>query len=651
MSIQILDIVLYSHDGRNRVLTLRTGQVNVITGASKTGKSSLIDIVDYILGASECHVPKGPIRNAVAWFGIRLQLASGQAFVARKCPDPKALSSEDCFVEVGNLVTIPPASGLRQTTNTKGVGALAAGWCGISENIFEPPPGQTRQPLSATVRHALAFCFQPQDEIIRRNQLFHGANDNYVAQSIKDTLPFFLGAVDNEYVRKRDELRRVKDEIRDNERRLNELAALRGDGAGKAAELLAQARDVGLSRAIPNSWDGIIAALRDVAAIPLAKEEDVGTDTPARSEFARLSNEREKLLDDQRRIRDEIDAVRSFEEDERAYSHEANEQRARLATIGIFDGGEAKDACPLCAQKLPVSTSTVLPSDIKSEMRSLSTKLDSLTRAEPKIEKAIADLTSRLQVVQQALAKNRSEMEAVRKASDQLSKVRDEATRRSHILGRISLYLESMPDLPDTKALELKLEALRARYAHLENELSEDRVRERLESIASILGQRMTEWARRLDLEHSKFPLRLDAKKLTVVADTLDGPVPMSGMGSGENWVGYHLIAHLALHQWFVKQSRPVPRFLFLDQPSQVYFPPERIQKGLNLADNDREAVSRMFQLIFDAVGEVAPGLQVVMTEHADIDESWYQQGVIERWRQGLKLVPEDWPYVGTTTS
>ena len=41
----------------------------------------------------------------------------------------------------------------------------------------------------------------------------------------------------------------------------------------------------------------------------------------------------------------------------------------------------------------------------------------------------------------------------------------------------------------------------------------------------------------------------------------------MARMGSGENWVGYHLIAHLALHQWFVQRQRPVPSFLFLDQP------------------------------------------------------------------------------------
>lgn len=149
-----------------------------------------------------------------------------------------------------------------------------------------------------------------------------------------------------------------------------------------------------------------------------------------------------------------------------------------------------------------------------------------------------------------------------------------------------------------------------------------------------------------MELEHSRFPLRLDIKKLTIVADTADGPVPMDRMGSGENWVGYHLIGHLALHEWFTTRGRPVPRFLFLDQPSQVYFPPEKDIDGsiATLEEDDRRAVSRMFRFVLDVVEQLSPGFQVVITEHADINEDWYQGAIIERWRGGAKLVPEEWP-------
>ncbi len=213
-------------------------------------------------------------------------------------------------------------------------------------------------------------------------------------------------------------------------------------------------------------------------------------------------------------------------------------------------------------------------------------------------------------------------------------------------MGRVSLYLESLPDLPDSKALERESQRLQGQCERLKFELNEERVKEHIDSIISILSRQMSDWARLLELEHSASPLRLDLKKLTIVADTDDGPVPMDRMGSGENWVGYHLIGHLALHKWFVDRDRPVPRFLFLDQPSQVYFPPETDITGFisTVTEDDREAVSRIFRFAFDVVNAMTLRFQVVITEHADINEDWYQGAVVERWRQGLKLVPDDWP-------
>jgi uncharacterized coiled-coil protein SlyX len=473
--------------------------------------------------------------------------------------------------------------------------------------------------------------------------LFHGAGDNFYAQALKDTLPYFLGAVDDDYVRKREQLRRVREQLRSCERKLAEIAAVRGDGASKADTLLAQARDAGLSSVTSDSWEATVVSLRTVASTPLANVEATASDG---AEFSRLASERAQLLSEQRRVRDEIEAVRAFENDGRGFSREATEQQARLKTIGIFENSIPGQACPLCSQALNSTVELPTVAEVKGTFASLSSRLDTVVRAGPQIEKAVAELNGKLQATQERVAKNRAEMEAVRTADERLAQTHDDATKKVHILGRISLYLESLPDLPDTRALEQETEDLRAQASALEIELSDERVRERLESVTSILSQRMTNWARDLGLEHSKFPLRLDLKNLTIVADTADGPVPMARMGSGENWVGYHLIAHLALHHWFVERARPVPRFLFLDQPSQVYFPAEKdVDGSMSLvSEDDRLAVSRMFRLVFDAVKEVAPGLQVLITEHADINDVWYQAAVVERWRGGLKLVPEDWP-------
>jgi hypothetical protein len=644
--VQILDIVLYSYDGRQRVLTLKPGKVNIITGASQTGKSALSDIIDYCFGSGDCHVAHGPLRLHVAWYGLRLQIASGQAFVARRCPPPRAQTSEEYFIATGRAVAVPDARDLRQTTNLKGATTTLTSWVGIRDNLHEPPTGQKRAALSATVRHALALCLQQQDEITSKKHLFHGSNDHWFAQALKDTLPYFLGAVDDDHVRKQGELRRLREQLRAVGRRIAEIASLRGDGASKADALLAQARDAGLSNAVTSTWQDAGAALRVVLGTPLAS---VDVKLPDGSEFSRLSAERAELLQTQRRIRADIDAARAFSKDERGFSHEAKEQKARLATIGIFEGSEPGTACPLCAQALPKEHAPPTVTALQSALTELATRMESVARVEPHIENAIGELESRVLAVQHSLTTNRAQMEAVRTANAALSEAHTDSARKAHVLGRISLYLESMPDVPDTRDLEGQAESLRAQCKRLEEELSDERVHEQLASIASRLSEKLTEWARALGLEHSASPMRLDLNKLTLVADTLDGAVPMSRIGSGENGVGFHLIAHLALHQWFVQRSRPVPHFIFFDQPSQVYFPADKdVDGSMGLVpDDDRNRVLQMFRLIFEAVEDVAPGLQVILIEHADLNEDWYRDAIVERWRGGRKLVPEDWKREG----
>lgn len=641
MNIQISDIVLYAHDGRQRVLALRPGEINVITGSSKTGKSALIDIVDYCCGSEECRIPAGIIRTAVAWFAIRLKLDSGYAFIARRTPERKQKTSAACFVKIGDP-NIPSFDAIRQNTNAESVTTLLTQWSGFVENVHEPMVGQTRLPLTANVRHALMLCFQPQDEIIRRDQLFHKVSDSWKAQALQDVFPYLLGAVGDEFVRKREELHRLRDMLRTKERAAAERAALRGAGANRALGLLAQARDAGLTQAQAINWEESIVALRQVTAQPMTAERtNYVSNTP---EFARLSEQRVDLRREETRLLDRIAALRGYDKDEKGFSREATEQKSRLASIGLLDESRPGHHCPLCEQILGDDRRPPTALELRQSLQKISSQLEAVSRGAPRLENEIAKLEQELVGVRERLATNQSEMAAVRATDDAFAEAQDEATKVAHITGRIALYLESVPEQTDGTPGDEQLQRLRQDIQLLEKELGDETIRENVESIVSLLSTDMTAWARRLALEHSNSPLRLNVKKLTIVADTPDGPIPMSRMGSGENWVGYHLIAHLALHTWFVRHQRPVPRFLFLDQPSQVYFPPEKYSNGVEgLPDEDRAALRRMFELIFEVVRNVAPGLQIIITEHADIDEDWYREAVVERWRDGAKLVPEEW--------
>jgi hypothetical protein len=122
-----------------------------------------------------------------------------------------------------------------------------------------------------------------------------------------------------------------------------------------------------------------------------------------------------------------------------------------------------------------------------------------------------------------------------------------------------------------------------------------------------------------------------------------DAPFPLSAIGSAANLIGYHLVTHLALHRFFVERDRPVPRLLMLDQPTQAYFPSEESRSiGQPTDDTDMAAVRTMFQVINEVVESLEGKLQVIVVDHADLQEDWFQQRVRHSWR-GEKLIPESW--------
>ena len=644
--IQIRAIVTYSHDGRHRVVPFETGGVNIISGDSRTGKSAILGIIEYCFCASEIDVPEGKVRRNVAWFGLLLQTSRGQAFIARQLPQGDGKSNEAIFVQTDNEVPIPPATALRQTTNREGLRSLLGSWVGLTDYLHEPPAGQTRVPLAATISHAVTFCLQSQNEIAQRRHLFHGSGDRFVAQAIKDTLPYFLGAVSDDYVAQQQELKRVRAEIRQIERRLAEAAAIRGEGIGRVDTLLAEAKAVGLTVLSDETpWQEKIDALRSIQSTPVpSAAAEVGEDV----EFRRLSAIRSGLVEEQRTLQSTLERARSFEGSSKGYSAEAREHAARLNAATIFEHDAPGHACPLCLQNLPEASQVPSVSDLRAAQDYIGERSGAMDSATPRIATAIQEVETKLAEVRRRIEDNRVMLTAVKRANQRLQLASDIEARRAMVLGRISLYVENIPQMPDVSEQQRRLNELRTQETQLDESVSADTIQSKMESCLSNVNRHLSDYARQIELEYSDSPLRLDARALTIVADTPERPVSMREIGSGENHVGYHIVAHLALHTWFANRARPVPAFLLLDQLSQAHFSPDATpREGVTQEkiDADRMAVKRLFKLIFDVTESLQGKFQVIITDHPDFsDDARFQAAVRERWRDGTKLVPEGWP-------
>ena len=640
---QIARLILYSRTNEVRELNFRTGALNILTGASKTGKSAIIDIVDYVTGRGECNVADGVIRKYVGWYTLLFQLNEGQIFIARRNPEVGDRTSGDIYMDRGSHIETQLASALVKNTTVSTVEKFLGAAIGISENEHRPPT-QTRNSLEANFRHALLFAFQDQNDIDSKQQLFHRQGEDFVGQAIRDTFPYFLGAVDEDRLLKQAQLDQARRQLRQLERQLRDAEALDSSTYPRAQALLDEAKQVGLvdERTIATSYQSTFDILQRIARDTRVRDGVVMGD--GEDFLAGLRAERQGLRSELERVNAAIRSTRTFTTETSGYEREAKEQRARLSAVGLVkSGSHDPDFCPVCESRL--ATPTPLVAQIERSLRSLSDQLEAVEAENPRLQLRLASLLREEASLQERLRDNQQRVSARMRENEILRVQQESFILQARTTGKISQYVETASTADGSSALRGSIEAARTRVAVLERELDPEAIREKLNAFLNIIGRYMTTYSEALELEHRGSQLRLDIRNLTVVADTLDGPVPLYRMGSGENWVGYHVLAHLALHKWFRQKNRPVPGFLIFDQPSQAHYPPERDADGSLdvLADEDQAAVLQLFKMISDAATELAPDLQIVVMDHADLKPDWFARSVAERWRKGEKLVPESW--------
>ena len=635
---QIRELVLYGYNGKVRHLPFALGQVNIITGRSKSGKSVVGDIIDYCLGGDSCNIADGVVRDNVAWYGLLLQFEHERVFVARKNPDKGQQTTGVCYIDIGEKIEAPDNCDFSSNTNVSGIEESLTRRIGISENLNTPPEGQSRLPLAANIRHALYYCFQGQDEIAAKNFLFHHQSDDFITQAIKDTIPYFLGAISEEALTLENERSILKRKLTLEKRKLEENRNLMGGGSERAISLIGEARQAGL---IDASTQIDYKNYREMYSVLQTAMNWSPSMIGSNSGMDRLTFLQSKLQE----IRDEFDEIgisldnaRKFVGETAGYSGEAQHQKMRLESIGLFEQLTFNPGkCPLCSGTLEQPLPSV--EMIKASIVNLDKSIANVTREQPKLRAFISDLEREREKKQEEIKALEAEIDGLYQQESERARLRDINARRGKVVGRISLWVESVENDTESEKQEQVVKRIECRIKEIDDILDRDSVEERKQSALSRIQEDMTKWAKALQLEHSDNPYRLDLNKVTVVVDKPERPVPLKQLGSGSNWVGVHLIAYFALQRFFVNANRPVPRFLFLDQPSQVYFPSELDEKQI-----DWNEVNIMYQFIIDRTIELNGKLQVIVVDHADLKEDSFRQFICENWWPIDKnLVPSDW--------
>ena len=643
---QLVSLGVYSRDGARRDVQFRLGSLNILTGKSKTGKSAILDIAEFCLGRDRVTIPTGVISDQAAWYYLIVQFASERVLICR--PNPAGASTAHAMVRIGGEGLAPPAfAELEVNADTDVVRDTLTERLGIESFTIDSGPSSLRAAFDVTVRQALFYCFQNQGEIASRDVLFHRQVDRDVFATIRETLPYFLGAATPEQAAIQRQLLAARRSLR---RVLNTISSAEGDleqQDGRVAHLIQSAVTLGV---LP-SGSSLGAAQGSVRALLEQVRDHVETEEAAMGE--ELASIRRRLALEDRTVRaqireidNQIELLERFASEQAGAEREARYQEERLRAVDVMLGpadlidGDVT-VCPVCEQRMEHPDETI--SELRHSLELLQSRLASSTGIAARRAAALERLASSRAPLVDALRENLVELDAVAQQESAVANGRERRERIAFLQGRVSQELERGVDVGgDMAQLRADERRYRGQVAHLEDIAEQDSpdvaLREAIDSISEL----MTDYARAMQLEGSEYFVRLDPVQLTVAVQTPGGRVPLERMGSAENWVGYHLVAHLALHQWFVTNARPVPRFVMFDQPTQAFFP-EEVVDAANDENADWEAVRRQFTLMHEVVDALKGDLQVIVSDHANLADDWFQDAVIDNWRNGVALIPSDW--------
>lgn len=644
----IRDIIIYSHTGDMRRISLKVVGLNIVTGRSSTGKSALSDIVEYCMGRSEFNIPEGPIRDKVAWYAVIFQFAGEQVMIAKPAPASNASSCSRAMIRRGATVEPPLFTDLQQNTDDDAVVSLLSELLTIPANRTEVPEKQSRDSYTATVKHTFYYLFQKQGLIANKEQLFYRQNEPFLPQTIKDTLPILLGISPDNRLENDYKLRVARRELKIAQKQWSEAQRFNEELSVRAIGLMSEAQQVGiLSRGpVPTTSKEALDTLTAItqwkpAAVP---DEDMRRIAALEDEIATIRKERASANETLR-------ATNLFAEKEIGFTNEANEQKSRLESINALpvhpETGEWQ--WPFAPANLGLDTP--IGTSLLSELESLDRELAAVVGERPHLEEYTHKLQNQIDGINQKLRSKDEELAAAIAANAAIAEMGNRNASAARVVGRVSLFLETYRPDDELARLSRNVADLQAQVELLEKVAGTNDSAERLASAMNIISNRISRYVTELEAEFSEFPFRLDFGQLTVVADRPERPVPMNKTGGGANHLAYHLGALLALHHFTTNNRKPMPSFLFLDQPTQVYFPSEQVYKSASGSveeterDSDLEKVRRLFGMLNRFATEEAPGFQIIVTEHANLRDQWFQDSIVEvPWTKPPALVPDDWP-------
>lgn len=666
----IASIFFIGEGGAFRVIDLEPARVNVITGASGTGKSAVIKALDYCLASSKCQLPVYVRRRCVA-VGVKWVKEQDEMISCRQVPlvgkDPNAYM----FVTTGRNLKLP-----RTVEQFEGRGPIEAIKVRLGQ-VFgiegmpkvEAVPGERVSRDRPSVRQFTPYVFVTKEVIDSETVLLHGLDDNRKAPLIISTMPYFLGVVTESTVAAERRLRQA--------RRALEIDISREDARCKKDSLvkqrtrvlLSEAQQLGLVEGPPDVADEVF--LLDMLRKAISPSTHARL-YPSADQLDSLQERRQTTLKELNQTKRKLRALTVTAQESQDYESAVASQHEKLRIAEHLRLLEVPTTCPICESQTEIGAQFAL--SIKRSLDTIRFETSTVGRLRPQIIAAIEEWSQREEKLSGLLREIDAGVASTLNQIAEAQRFTDLAQAHAYFRGKASYFLETIEDQLHRPAKDLTKQ--QDEIAELEALVDGDdrriRTRRAEEAVSRFASEAFSKLPKVEPCVDAELVFSAREPKVNLVEAGPDGAVlSMADLGSDQNWLAVHVALAFGLQRHFEKQCRPVPGVIVMDQLSRPYFPNQREEMhdsddggdddeyGLDVSadderpdevsiasdDDDYLAMRQHIDFLFEEVA-ARSNLQVLLLEHAYFPQDQrYVAATKERWTRasGNGLIPRDW--------
>lgn len=641
MKTLIHEIGVIDKQGNKHPVNFKAG-LNVVTGKSSTGKSALIEIFDYCFGSGENTIPKGVITTSAEKYYVALAVNDQNMVIAR---DPE-ITSKAFFrrIETFNSADIVrdyfSNSYFRPLDEFKkhlrdffldidDVDESLAARANRRFNKKAPTP---------SVRSFSSFMLQHQNLVANKHALFYRFDEKEKRDQAIEHTKIFLGLVDQGFFHLSQEKERLTADIRRLERRKETNKRTSESYKQKIGPVLSQLYALMGFQDEPISLNQVLCHPQDAKdqldAIIIPEKINHNSDAIT-ERYNQLKLARNKKSSELRKLQRQASSInKHIQEEERFVDNVKQFSAPKHVYISA-------STCPFCHTE----KDTLLESAEKLQ-QAITKVSDNLAQARPmkaKFESSLVDVRRNIEVVSRVLTELNEQITEIEKTEKQLAE--QKSLYESVLMQKAKLFsLLDTLNMADDPDLEKQIKDLSKQIKGITKDLEAYDVQKRLENASSKVNEYMADIGSHFEFEASYKPINLhfsfetfDLYHLTPEKEK----IYLRSMGSGANWLYCHVTLFLALHKYFAELGVKcaIPSILFLDQPTQVYFPTfnrdnsesfeeqkrqeaeQRTEKEKPV-DEDIKAVENLFSRlsIYCSELELKNGFspQIIVTDHAD---------------------------------